>query len=166
VRETTYTLPELVKAAWLEHPGRPLGPRVSLMEPADWRPSFTLTWPGMCFTLDREQSEGNSAIHIFLNTNLTFIIFIHDPEFFLYTYNPQAIPMTTWVLPKARTFHSLSLVETEHREMNLAADPCEEDPAYSFRACVQASLSAAIGCRLPWDLSSRGLLCSDLAQFK
>ena len=32
--------------------------------------------------------------------------------------------MTTWIIPKTNTFTSLSLVETEHKELNLAADPC------------------------------------------
>ena len=54
-----------------------------------WRPSFTLTWPGMCFTLNRTEAEGSTMVHMFLNTNLTFIVFVHDPDFFLYTYNPQ-----------------------------------------------------------------------------
>ena len=43
----------------------------------------------MCFTLTKADPEGNSVIHVFLNASLTYIVFVHDPEFFLYTYNPQ-----------------------------------------------------------------------------
>ena len=90
----------------------------------------------MCFTLANltpSFSMGNNLIHFFLNTNRTFIVFIHDPKFFVYTYNPQAIPMTTWILPKTKTFVSLSLVETTHFHLNLANNPCEEDDSYNFQ---------------------------------
>ena len=43
----------------------------------------------MCYTLTKADPEGNSVIHVFLNASLTYIVFVHDPEFFLYTYNPQ-----------------------------------------------------------------------------
>ena len=59
----------------------------------------------MCFTLADlapSFSSGNNLIHVFLNTTRTFIVFVHDPKFFVYTYNPQAIPMTTWILPKTK----------------------------------------------------------------
>ena len=49
---------------------------------------------GMCYTLTRVNPEGNSLVHIFLNASLTYIVFVHDPEFFLYTYNPQ---VSNWV---------------------------------------------------------------------
>ena len=90
----------------------------------------------MCYTLANltpSFSQGNNLIHLFLNTNRTFIVFIHDPKFFVYTYNPQAIPMTTWILPKTKTFVSLSLVERTHFQLNLVNDPCEEDDSYNFQ---------------------------------
>ena len=106
--------------AWLENPVKPTHPQLSLMEEERlgsrscfcssssscrfWRADFTLTWPGMCYTLEVDDPKGNNLVHLFLNTNRTFIIFVHDPQFFLYTYNPQAIPMTTWILPLSRTF--------------------------------------------------------------
>ena len=86
----------------------------------------------MCYTLTRVHPEGNSLVHIFLNASLTYIVFIHDPEFFLYTYNPQvsnwvknsffvlsffeqAVPMTAWIISRSKQFYELSLVDTEHR---------------------------------------------------
>ena len=82
---------------------------------------------GMCYTLTRVNPEGNSLVHIFLNASLTYIVFVHDPEFFLYTYNPQvsnsfrviifeqAVPMTAWIISRSKQFYELSLVDTEHR---------------------------------------------------
>ena len=90
----------------------------------------------MCFTLADlapSFSSGNNLIHVFLNTTRTFIVFVHDPKFFVYTYNPQAIPMTTWILPKTKTFVSLSLVETTHADLNLPKSPCQEDRSYNFQ---------------------------------
>ena len=90
----------------------------------------------MCFTLSNltpSFSLGNNLVHLFLNTSRTFIVFVHDPKFFVYTYNPQAIPMTTWILPKTKTFVSLSLVETTHSHLNLPSNPCEEDERYNFQ---------------------------------
>ena len=122
----------------------------------------------MCFTLNVEESQGNTHIHLFLNINLTFIVFVLDPDFFLYTYNPQAIPMTTWIVPKTKTFHSLSLVETVHEELNVPDDPCEEDTEYNFSACVKRSLSREIGCRTKWDkwTAKNWSLCNHLDQFR
>ena len=145
----------------------------------------------MCFTisdLPRSFSSGNNIVHLFLNTSRTFIVFVHDPKFFVYTYNPQAIPMTTWILPKTKTFVSLSLVEVTHSHLNLAHAPCEEEESYNFQvllfdrsqtslclfviptlpqACIKKSLSTKIGCRLPWDVWSdrKTAICSHLNQF-
>ena len=168
IEETTYDLMELIEDSWLENPIKPTDPKTSLRKEDSWNADFTLTWPGMCFTLNVEESQGNNLIHLFLNINLTFIVFVHDPDYFLYTYNPQAIPMTTWIVPKTKTFHSLSLVETVHEELNVPDDPCEEDTKYNFSACVKRSLSREIGCRTKWDkwTAKNWSLCNHLDQFR
>ena len=121
----------------------------------------------MCFTLNVPDPQDYTLIHLFLNITLTFIVFVHDPKYFVYTYNPQAIPMTTWIIPKLKTFISLSLEETEHIELNLPEDPCEEDHSYNFQACIKRNLSGTIGCRLQWDTwtEDRTPLCKSLQQF-
>jgi hypothetical protein len=145
-----------------------LNPKPSLRKEAFWNADFTLTWPGMCFTLNVEESQGNNLIHHFLNINLTLIVFFHDPDYFLYTYNPQAIPMNTWIVPKTKAFHCLSLVETVHEEPNVPDDPCEEDTRYNFSVCVKKSLSREIGCRTKWDkwMVKNWSLCNNLDQFR
>ena len=117
IEDTTYNLSDLIRDSWLENPIHPTDPKPTLNNPKYWSSDFTLTWPGMCFTLNIQDPAGNNLIHLFLNVNLTFIVFVHDPSFFIYTYNPQAIPMTTWIVPKTKTFLSLSLVETVHQEL-------------------------------------------------
>ena len=140
INESTYGFRDLVEDAWLEDPIEPTKDKPNLMKDDLWRPDFTLTWPGMCHTLNIKNSMGNSIIHLFLNTNLTFIVFIHDPQYFVYTYNPQTIPMTSWILPKSNQFLSLSIVKTEHEELNVPNDPCIEETTYIFSACIKRSL--------------------------
>ena len=76
--------------------------------------------------------------------------------------------MTTWIVPKTQTFLSLSLVETEHKELNVPDDPCEEDTEYNFSACVKRSMSSQIGCRTMWDTGNEAnlTLCDNLDQFR
>ena len=168
IEETTYNFNDLIVDSWLENPIRPIDFKLTLKSEELWTADFTLTWPGMCFTLNVEKPGAKNLIHLFLNINLTFIVFIHDPDFFVYTSNPQAIPMTTWIIPRTKTFLSLSLVETKHKELNVPADPCEEDPEYIFSACVKRSLSRQIGCRTKWDKWTKQnfSLCMTLDQFR
>ena len=123
----------------------------------------------MCYTLNIEESGGNNLIHLFLNTNLTFIVFIHDPKYFIYSSNPQTLPITTWIIPKMNTFTQLSLVEREHTELNVPADPCEENTDYSFTACVKTSLARIVGCWTKWFMHTDDNslpLCGNISQFR
>ena len=111
---------------------------------------------GMCYTLTRVNPEGNSLVHIFLNASLTYIVFVHDPEFFLYTYNPQvsnwvqnsfrviifeqAVPMTAWIISRSKQFYELSLVDTEHRWRFV-------DPCWVFLLSLCLIQREKLGCR-------------------
>ena len=76
--------------------------------------------------------------------------------------------MTTWQIPKENIFERLALVETEHVELNVPDDPCEEDTEYNFSACVKRSMSSQIGCRTMWDTGNEAnlTLCDNLDQFR
>ena len=67
----------------MENPIRPTANRPNLRNIIFWTADFTQTWSGMCFTLNIEESEGNNEKHLFLNVNLTFIVCVHDPNFFI-----------------------------------------------------------------------------------
>ena len=126
--EKTYKLQELVEDSWLGNPRAPTNKKLSIMKTIFWTPDFTLAWSGMCYTLDIEDSKGNNLVHFFLNINLTFIVFIHDPNYYLNSNNPQTIPMTTWIVPKENRFERLSLVETEHQGVLFFAASCGSRP--------------------------------------
>ena len=134
-----------------------------------WRADFTQTWSGMCFNLHVEESEGENLIHLFLNTNLTFIVFIHDPEYFIYSSNPQALPMAMTIIQKTNIFKELRLIEREHTELNVQSDPCEEDTEYSFTVCVKTSLARMVGCWIKWSMMPPNDIwspCNNINQFR
>ena len=59
---------------------------------------FTTVWAGRYYTLSLPIMIGqNSLEHQFflgLNSNLTCRIFVHDPKYFLYNFNPIGLPTT------------------------------------------------------------------------
>ena len=123
----------------------------------------------MCYTLHVEESTRRNLIHLFLNTNLTFIVFIHDPKYYLYSSNPQALPMAMTIIERTNTFKQLKLVEREHTELNVHSDPCEEDTEYSFTGCVKNSLARLVGCWIKWSMESPDNTwphCTTISQFR
>ena len=81
-------------------------------------------------------------------------MWIHDPDFYLASVNNDVLPSIyltledqsenpqhVWLYVRA-VYHSL-LDRPGHR--------CQQDPLYSFTACIRNSLARRVGCRLPWD---------------
>ena len=81
-------------------------------------------------------------------------MWIHDPDFYLASVNTDVLPSIyltledqsenpqhVWLYVRA-VYHSL-LDRPGHR--------CQQDPLYSFTACIRNSLARRVGCRLPWD---------------
>ena len=107
-------------------------------------------WSGKHYTLNLPFKIGPSDVtdelYIFLaNTTLFITLFIHDPKFFVYTDNPDAIPME-FVSFKTRTSYShvyrLDLIEMH--ELNVPSDPCNPNIDYNFKACVKKSVSKQV----------------------
>ena len=72
-------------------------------------------------------------------------------------------------LPKvASDNHYQRIALIEHENLNLPKSPCNDDPDYSFRTCVNSKMSAEIGCRRKWDLlTDKSLpLCTNISQFR
>ena len=64
--------------------------------------------------------------------------------------------------------HWNMLTVTEHRELNVPQDPCEEDPGYSFRSCIKETFSNQVGCRTYWDTWShqQRRVCNDFDSYR
>ena len=103
------------------------------------REDFTFTRAGIYFTLSLPLKIGSNVLkdklQIALNTSLSYLLFIHDPEYFLFNDNPIAIPGerrrldTNEANPK-KWHYRLELVEVN--KLNLPTSPCNDDPSYSF----------------------------------
>ena len=171
VRENTLSLSETVHAEL----GYSL--RQPLMDPSLWTEDvIALIGPGLChtYTLNYPHLRGNNWTYddIFLNFNasnrLIRRIFIHDPDYFVFSFNSLALPNSQVTVTPALGNVYYSLAVRDHRQLNTQNDPCMEEPDYSFTTCVKESLSRNIGCRLPWDCLSdqERKECNTLGQYQ
>ena len=115
------------------------------------REDFTFTRAGIYFTLSLPLKIGSNVLkdklQIVLNTSLSYLLFIHDPKYFLFNDNPTAIPGerrrldTNEANPK-KWHYRLELVEVN--KLNLPTAPCNDDPNYSFVSCVRKSIAMKV----------------------
>ena len=122
------------------------------------REDFTFTRAGIYFTLSLPLKIGSNVlkdkVQIALNTSLSYLLFIHDPEYFLFNDNPTAIPgkrrrLDTIEANPKKWHYRLELVEVN--KLNLPTSPCNDDPSYNFLLCVRKSVASKVqlreGCR-------------------
>ena len=112
---------------------------------------FTSVWAGIYYTLKLPLKIGpnysEDQLFLGLNSNLTYTVFVHDPEYFLFNLNPIALPTimrkftTKTDLPNSR-YYRMEL--TEVNKLNLPSYPCNEDPNYDFQSCLRRSISAKV----------------------
>ena len=97
----------------------------------------------------------------------SYQIYIHD-EFFFYINENNLKSISLTMNPNKTANHYYRLALTEVEELDLPADPCNNDPAYNFQACVRESLSSQVGCRLKWDRLSdqERPVCSKMDQYR
>ena len=115
------------------------------------REDFTFNYAGRYYTLDLSMKIGpddfEDQLFLELNTNLSYTILIHDPEYFLYNINPIALPTTAMrFAAKDRAhnawFYTLELAEVN--KLNLPSSPCIDDPSYNFQACLRRSIAEKV----------------------
>merc|ERR1711915_192629 len=90
-----------------------------------------------------------------LDPKLSYRIIIHDPNYLLMASNPLVFPRI-WQDYKAQDlqpgkFEWLYISLTEHRLLNRDDQPCDENPDYSYIACVKNSQARRVGCRPGWE---------------
>ena len=115
------------------------------------REDFTFSRAGIYFTFSLPLKIGTNSLkdklQIALNANLSYLVFIHDPNYFLFNGNPKAIPGEMRRLDTYRTkpknwHYRLELVEVN--KLNLPAAPCNDDPNYNFVSCVRKSIAMKV----------------------
>ena len=69
--------------------------------------------------------------------------------------------------PNLTSSHYYQFSLTEHEELNLPTDPCNEDRSYIYQACIKQYLTKTIGCRSPWDKWSNKLMrqCKTIEEY-
>ena len=126
-----------------------------------WQSDLTLVHRGRSYTLDPQMGNlhlemgpnpSSDQLFVLLDHAFTYIIQVHDKNFFIINENQWGIPLSTVrVNPNTSVDSFYEISVTEHVELNLPSDPCEEDANYEFRVCVKESLAKKIGCRPSWD---------------
>ena len=96
-------------------------------------------------------------LHLTLKKNQTYVIQVHDPQFYLINANPGTTPRILLIVDDS-TSRYVYINAIYHEKMDNKNQRCESSESYSFTACIKNSISRMIGCRLEWDSwSSRDL---------
>ena len=112
--------------------------------------NFAYTWAGIYFTLSLPFQLGTDIkdkLYFGLNTNLSYLVFIHDQRYFLFNNNPTTIPGahrafdTNEMKPKSWQYR-FELAEVN--KLNLPSSPCNDDPTYNFLSCVMKSVASKV----------------------
>ena len=132
--------------------------------PQFWTTDVSTAMNGRCYTLDIDVKLGIDAmtegIMIDLNENLTYTVFVHQPDLYRFAYNPATMPMGVQKIISlkeiGRKYFGFFLELVRRERLNRAESPCNPNPGYKFNSCIKQSLSDSIGCKLPWDKLSKG----------
>ena len=130
---------------------------------------FASTSEGRYYTINVTKKVGpNDQMYIALKYGFIHQIYIHDPNYFILSYNPSLGHIMRIVNPNTSFNHYYNLIMTEVEELDLPDDPCNLEPSYSFQACIKESLSSQVGCRTKWDRWSpkNVSMCTTMEQYK
>ena len=160
LEEKTYNFSEIVLSATHGLPDFPDRKVKNLSDEKQfWKWSTPNRQLGKCHTLLYEQplqiDMTDDAIVINLSSpELYYTVYLHDPDFFMTSFNPFAMPMSIIHFnPKELSSGHLALPMAQVRteKLNRAEMPCNPSPHYSFTTCIKESLVKIVNCSLPWD---------------
>ena len=125
---------------------------------------MTTTMKGRCHTIQYDQKMGvdveKDSLIIGLKPNLSYVFFLHQPGFFLFTLNSYTLPAFNLVLDQNNigdtTMTVLMIEVVKHEKLSRPGSLCEEKLTYNFTDCVKSSVSNEVGCKLPWDKKTTG----------
>ena len=124
---------------------------------------MTNAMQGRCYTIEYDQKleiemEKDSLI-IDLIENLRDLFVLHQPGFFLLTYNSLTMPTYDMVLDHNEigdSYLTLMLEVVKHEKLSRLGSLCEESLDYNFTDCVKRAVTSEAGCKLPWDNRTSG----------
>ena len=78
-----------------------------------------------------------------------YLIWIHDPKFFLLNNNPS-LPINVFLQDKGMIAYKMYVVQ-QHNINVPGKKECNSDQKYSFAACIKEAFSQKVGCKQKWD---------------
>ena len=90
-------------------------------------------------------------VKISLNASLPYRIWLHDPDFFLVTWNPSSVPAVeiTLDLDTATTgFQYIGVEELRHLDRDGAPCTDYQEEGASFSDCVVTKMVESVGCKV------------------
>lgn len=99
-----------------------------------------------------------------LNKNFKFRVFLHDPNFFYISHNPEGvtqaikIDMPELVTKGGGVFEQWIKV-VKHFKYNRNLSPCIADPNYSFTACINEYIVYSTNCSVSRTTFEKVLVC-------
>ena len=145
IENNTFSEKEIIDhVAWFDMDQKSINPHWNIT----WIGEMTDTYFGKCFTLNQSIAVDPQIVTIIaVNASWDAKLYIHDPHFFLLTWNPQPFQRRLVSLSTSERFTYYLMELFRHVNLKRTSNPCEEDPMYSFTACVRNSISRAVGCR-------------------
>ena len=151
-----------------------------MTDPFLWYSDISAIYYGRCYTLQYPEKVGShldtNIMLIFLNENLSYDVFIHDPKYYLASIMPSAFPHIRYLkfgkeifkihfyfchcrlkkkpnmpMEDSKNLDLLYISETRHKKLNREEFKCAEDDNYNWRQCIKTSVVKKIGCRMEWD---------------
>ena len=112
-----------------------------LLDKDSYSEDFTSSQKGLLYTIHMPIIIGtdDSKFQFFLVLLPRFVqIMVHDPDFFVYNYNPMGLPTLQTRFDANKTFsHYYKITLIEMQEIDTAMDPCDTDTSYNFISCVR-----------------------------
>ena len=122
--------------------------KIKPTHPSHWNSTLTTTLMGMCHTMVYPEPIDKSSKFV-LTMKDDFLIFLHDPNFFLLKSDNFFVPYLTLNKPAGKGYRLKTVTK---KRMNRAGRfDCQPDSSYNFGTCVKSSVAKSTGCNSPWS---------------
>ena len=91
-------------------------------------------------------TDGNQdQLFLVLFPDFVYTIYIFDPEYYLFSTNPVALPTLMTQFDTRTTLSQYYRLDmTEVNELNIPEDPCDAEPETNFHSCIRRSVSEQV----------------------
>jgi len=131
-----------------------------------WTEGLTTLFAGKSYSVKTIYKEDeDNWFYIHLKTGQNYTILIHDPDFYLFTVNPDTIPKISLTMEDGKS-QGIYIKAVYHKKMDKPNHSCVSAASYSFTGCVADFVAKKVGCRLEFDsISSRDIpVCTNVNQ--